>query len=252
MAMEDRTQNLYAEISVCAREKGLRCTQKALQLIRKQVRDELQTTGSSRLRGELLHGFQVARMLADLNLPLENGELDELLTAALLHVLPEVCPQSASGGLTAPAEFPAGVTELLNLIEPENDPTDEEMQAYYARLQQNRLALLFALADRGNVVQNLYRYSTWNAHRYIDETKTCYYPMCVYGKEHYHELLSPISVLLEKMRSLVEVAEILLTRYEAREAELIHDILALREENATIRGIIAKFRAEEGESAAPQ
>ena len=66
--------------------------------------------------------------------------------------------------------------------------------------------------------------------------------MCIYGKEHYHELLAPVSVLMEKIRTLIEVAEVLLRKYEVREAELNRDILSLQEENATLRGMIASYR----------
>jgi len=249
MGMEERTGNLYENIAAIVRENNLHWTEQALRLIRRQVRQELLTTGSSKLQAELMHGFQVTKLLADLQLPLSKEEQDVLLASALLHIYPEVFPRADLGALLRENGFPTEIIDLLEKTTPGGSVTEAEMRSFYSRVQENRLALLLCLADRGNVVQNLHRYSGWNAHRYIDETKACYYPMCIYGKEHYHELLSPISTLMDKMRTLTEAAEILLKRYESREAELMQDILALREENATIRGIIAKFRREEAAAA---
>lgn len=243
--MEEKFEVLYNEIQQYAAEKGLTYTQKALPLIRECMSGKARSAAAkSRYRTELLHCFEVSSMLIDLRLNIPPEEEDTLLAAVLLHIYPEnFAVEDMEGKLVREWGFSPAICNVVETITPERDLPDEEQRQFYERVQQNRLALLAALADRGNIVQQLHRFSTWNAHRYIDETKACYYPMCIYGKEHYYELLAPISVLMEKMRSLIEVAEILLRRYEIREAELMQDILALREENATIKGIIAKFKA---------
>ena len=66
--------------------------------------------------------------------------------------------------------------------------------------------------------------------------------MCIYAKEHYIELLSPIGILLEKLRNLTDVAEMLFAKFESMEIELTREILQLKEENATIKGIIQKLK----------
>ncbi|MCQ2433022.1 MAG: hypothetical protein MJ175_10515, partial [Clostridia bacterium] len=198
----------------------------------------------TRLQNDVGHTLSVCEMLIDLHIPLTKEEEDTLLTAVLLHIYPDYFPvDNIREIIVGTYGFAPAVSDIIDCITPPKTMLDEEQDSYYRRIEENKLALLAALADRGDIVSKLHRYSTWNAHRYIEETKVCYYPMCIYGKEHYHALLAPISVLMEKIRSLLEVAEILLRRYEVREAELIQDIQALREENATIKGIIAKFRA---------
>lgn len=243
--MEERINTLYSQVQEYAAEKKLVYAQKALPFIRESMETKARNAATAkRARTELLHCLEVCIMLIDLRLSIPCEEEDTLLAAVLLHIYPEnFAVEDLRDKLVRELGFSEDVCNVVETVTPERDLTDEEQQAYYERVQQNRLALLAMLADRGNIVQQLHRFSTWNAHRYIDETKACYYPMCIYGKEHYYDLLAPISVLMEKMRSLIEVAEILLRRYEIREAELIQDILALREENATIKGIIAKFRA---------
>lgn len=238
---------LYNEIEAYGKERGFAALLQALIFIKESMTVATRSEATQKRRAaEFLHCLQVAEMLMDLHLDIPAEDEETLLTTAILHVYPEnFSLRDIREKFTEEAGYPEAVAELLEIVTPEQDLMEEDQNLYYERVEKNRLALLLMLADRGNVVQQLYRYSTWNAHRYIEETKACYYPMCIYGKEHYHELLGPISVLLEKMRSLVEVAEILLRRYEVRESELIHDILALREENATIRGIIGKFRRGE-------
>lgn len=205
-----------------------------------EIMDEMFRTARSeasarRYESELLHCLQVGEMLSNLELPIPQDEEDTMLAAVILHIMPETCPKVSLRG------FPEEVLALLEVMTQDDEAGEEEQYEYFARVQENRLAFLAMLADRGNIIQQLYRYPTWSAHRYIEETKACYYPMCVYGKEHYHELLEPICLLTERLQLLMEVSEILLRRYEVREAEMNRDILALRDENATIRGIIAKF-----------
>ncbi|MBQ0079074.1 MAG: hypothetical protein KBS66_04165 [Eubacterium sp.] len=187
--------------------------------------------------------LDVSEMLINLHADITHEEEDALIAAVLLHEYAESFAGNIEEIIEGELGFSDTVCEILEIITADSIQTEEEQQAYYERVQSNKLALLAALGIRANLIQNLHQYSTWNAHRYIDETKACYYPMCIYGKEHYHELLAPISVLMEKMKSIIELAEIMIRRYEARETELMEDILALREENATIRGIIGKFKA---------
>lgn len=241
----EKTAELSSRIRAYTEEKELASAAHALELIEKL--SQLFTRSDSakvKLQNDIHHALAVCEILTDLHTELPLEEEDTLLSAALLHILPDYFPaDDIRDILVGTHGFSPAVYEIVDSLDLGHMVLEEEQTEFYSRIQENKLTLLVSLADRGNIMQNLYRFSTWNAHRYIEETKACYYPMCIYGKEHYHELLAPISVLLEKIRSLSEVAEILLRRYEVREAELIQDIQALREENATIKGIIAKFRA---------
>ena len=242
----EKTAALSARISAYTKENGLDYAARAHALIDELAQIPTRSDAAkAKVQNDIYHAFAVCMMLIDLHTNLSRAEEDTLLSAALLHIYPNYFPaDNIRDILVGGYGFSPEVYEIVDSLDFAHMVLEEEQQEFYARIQENKLALLVALADRGNIIQNLYRFSTWNAHRYIDETKACYYPMCIYGKEHYHELLAPISVLMEKIRSLLEVSEILLRRYEVREAELIQDIQALREENATIKGIIAKFKGQ--------
>lgn len=239
MEMEEMLNELYDRAAEYAAQNGLENMAKALTFV-KELAEKSNPMTQVRRQAALRHGLEVCRMLMDLHLSLSGEDEDTLLAAVMLHTYPEDFPNAE---LQQEVSVTPAVCELVGRIAQSRDMTDEEQQLFYTRAQSDPLALLAVLADRGIIVQQLHRFSTWNAHRYIEETKACYYPMGIYGKEHYHDLLAPISVLLEKIRTLLSVAEILLRRYESRETELIQDIMALREENAILKGIIAKFKA---------
>lgn len=189
------------------------------------------------------HALAVCGMLIDLHLPLPPAEEDVLLAAAVCHVLPETLRFDDLHTALA-EEYGLGeeVYAVIRLIFREDDTANQ--QQFFEQIQYHPLALLIKLADRGNLVEQLYGISGWSARNYIYETKTYFMPLCVYGKEHYPALLAPISVLMEKMRTLTEVSEILLGRYEERETALSQQILALREDNATLKRMIAALRAD--------
>lgn len=230
----------YELVEAYAQAGQLQNTLKALPLVQDLV---FRTGGMSNSPFEdavtkLRHCLAMARILIDLHIPVEREEEDILLASALCHILPASSELFQSEGILDPRVF-----ETIRLIRLGDAMNDEKLAAYTARVQENRLALLLRLADRGNLVEQLHSFSGWSTRRYIYETRNFYLPMCVYGKEHYPDLIAPVSILMEKMRSLTEVAEILLGRYEARETELTREILDLQEENARIRDAIRAFRS---------
>lgn len=198
-----------------------------------------------RVERDLVHSMDIVEMLLDLDIPFCEQDRDILLAVALCHTLTE-----NRGYITAPYDRMLGcgmapeTCEVLEMISGRDLLNEEELKAYYLRIQEQPIALMIVLADRGSILQRLHQVSSWQAHRHSYETKTYYFPMCIYGKEKYPELLRCISILMEKMRSLIELSEMMLSRYEAKEMELLQDILAMREENATIKGIIRRLRGE--------
>lgn len=188
------------------------------------------------------HCLAVCHMLIDLHISLDELDEDILLASALCHILPEnIHFEDLEMELTENCHLDLEVYKTVLLIFRETDGTDAEQKIFYERVRENKLALLIKLADRGNLVEQLYGVSSWSARSYIHETRTFYFPMCIYAKAHYPELLAPVSVMMEKMRCLIEIAEILLSRYEAREIELSQEILSLQEENATISRMIQQL-----------
>lgn len=190
-------------------------------------------------RAYFQHAMAVCRMLIDLHIPVTHNEEDILLTAALCHILPEnIRYEDFQTELLETCRLPREVYEILRLIVRDDDQSESEQRRFFLRIQEDKLALLIKLADRGNLVEQLYGISSWSARNYIHETRNYFFPMCIYAKEHYPDLLGPVSVMMEKMRCLIEVAEILLSRYESRENELVQEIMNLRDENATLRNMI--------------
>lgn len=243
--------SLYRFVERHALERKLLNTSIALPLVRGiisrqsiELPDEFKD--ASEYAADLRHSLSVARMLIDLHLPLSHREEDILLASCVCHILPENIPyKSSENRLTKEYQLDPEIHRLIMLLHHKGDLSPTEQRKFYGRIQEDRLALLIALADRGNLMGQLYGLYSWNARRYIHETKNCYFPMCIYAKEHYPELLGAVSILTEKMRSLIEIAEILLGRYEARETELVQDILLLKEENARLKSLIQKHQQED-------
>lgn len=243
--MIDRMTKLHHLIETHAEERNLESVKKALPLMKQIMEVKGQAAVREKYQHALAHSYEVCVVIMDMHPAITAEEEDILYTSILLHIYPENFPvEDLENLIIDEMGFSSEIYKLVRTIIPGKNWTDEEYQQYYVRIQENRLALLAAMADRANMVQDMYRLSTWNAHRCIEETKIAYYPMGIYGKEHYHELRGPITILMEKTRTLLDVSEILLQRYETREAELIRDIQAMREENATLKSIIQEYEAE--------
>lgn len=243
---------LYAFVEAYAQAQQLRSTALSLALMRWTMAQGAENP-DSRFRnpaahiGYFRHALAVCRMLIDLHIPLNQDEEDILLAAAICHVLPEsIRTPDLSAVLTDSFRLNPEVAKVVDCIFWEDNENSTQQRSYYERIQQNRLALLIKLADRGNLVEQLSGVSGWRARRYIQETRTYFFPMCIYAKEWYPELIAPVSVMMEKIRCIIEAAEILLSRYEARENALVQEILELQEENATIRGIIHAVKKNSG------
>lgn len=236
--------SLYRYVENYVMEKCLRNSAVALPLVAGMLTrndDDLIIRANDAASREVFfsHCLSVCRMLIDLHIPLSSRDEDIMLASALCHVLPETMRfSSLKYELIQQYRLDPGVYEIVNLLYRNEEGMEEEQRAYYNAIQENRLALMIKLADQGNLVEQLYGISTWSARRYIHETRTYFFPMCIYAKEHHHGIRAPISILMEKMRSLTVVAEILLSRFETQESDLLQEILALQEENAALRGVI--------------
>lgn len=185
------------------------------------------------------HALNVCNLLIDLHIPLDRQEEDILLCAALCHILPEnLWFEDLCSFVTKDMGLLEEVYTIVNNLFFEDNNSGAEQDSYFMRLRENKLSLMIKLADRSNLVAQLYIMSNWNARRYIYETRNFYFPMCTYAKETYPQLFGAVSVLMEKIRCLIEAVEILLNKYETKENELMQDILALEEENIILRRMI--------------
>ena len=244
------TAEAYAYIESYAYEKKLYNTLLALPLVRGFMLAPADKKVTFRKdfgkeKAYYKHCLAVARMLIDLEIPISDEETDIILAAAICHIMRELIAfPGRAEELTTIYHLDPRVFETVKLVTRDDPLPEKEQRLFYQRIQGNKLALLVRLADRGNLVEQLYGMSLWDAQEYIRETRTYFFPMCIYGKEHFADIRTIINLLMEKMRTLIEVADILSTRYQEREVEITKDILDLQEENSRLRGFIATLEEE--------
>lgn len=241
----------YCLIAQYAQEQALTNTMTALEtaceimttpVAQTDSRFGVQSTHTAYLR----HALSVCRILIELHIPLCHEEEDILLASSLCHIFPEtILFPDFENFLTQDYSLHPEVFHTISILFREHDLSEEDQKKFFDAVRKNKLALILKLADRGNLTQQIYSISDWEAHKYIRETKEEFFPMCIYAKEHYPELLGPVSVLMEKIRCLTDVADILLSRYEQRVSDLSNQILAMQEENAAMRRIIQTLKSDQ-------
>lgn len=243
---------MYDFIERYAIENNLKYTIESLPLVHDLMSEvaEVQCmdiNGITRYRGFYQHGLEVCKLLIGLALPIEKEEEDIVLAAALCHVIPNrISCEEMHKELFEKRQMDPRIGEIIYLIINDTDLSLEGQTQYYNRIRQNKLALIVFLTDRANLMSQVYTMSFWSANEYIFETRTHLFPMCVYAKEKYPELIPVINILMEKARTVVDACAILINRFEKREMELTEDILAYQEENSRIRGIIKFLKWEKG------
>ncbi len=183
------------------------------------------------------HALSTARLLIEIQPDITNEEMDLALATALCHVLIEKVKFEKNGQeLVDVFCLDLKVLELIHI----NLKDEIKSEDYYKRIQENKLALLVKLADRCYIVEQLHTHSIQQVQVYVRETKQHFFSMCMYGKENYANIYIAISLLMEKMRYLTDVADILVTRFIERENVLRSEIISLQEENIRIRRLLRK------------
>lgn len=240
-------ERYYDYVKRYAAERRLYCTAVALPLVRGlhngiYRKSSIVKDGVTYRLPYVIHCLKVCCTLIDLQLPLPNEQEDTVLASALCHDLIEDIP------------FPNGGTELYTdyhlseeiyktvlTLSKRKDFTEEEHASYFCRIQENPLALLVKLADRGNNVEDLYNMKIWKVHEYVQETRDCIFPMCAYARKHYPEITSAFVILQDKMKNLTEIAEVLVNRYEEQEERMLKYLDKLQEENLKLRNTMLEL-----------
>ncbi len=195
-------------------------------------------------RAYLYHCLSVARMLINLHLPITPEEKDILLAGALCHDLKSHVPFRNNGQeMHDVYHLDQRIVDIMMTIYVGDCHCDEDYARVFANVRKNKLAMLIRMADRANIVAELYNFSMFRMQEYIHETRTYYLPMCIYAREFYPELDPVIGLLQSKMYDLIVSSDIFLTRYDNRQKELSEKILLLEEENARMRTVL---RQKEG------
>ncbi len=176
-----------------------------------------------------IHGVSMAFMILELHLPISNQELDIMLAASICHILCEIDPEY-------PLDYLAmkDISKDVILFVQEMIQADKRLFVSNNQIVFEKLLFMIKLVERCNLIQHLCDMSTEEAKLFIVETKRYLIPMALEGKAQYPEFADYVSVLLEKMRTLIQIADILFRKYDAEEEELYEEILELKEENFRI------------------
>jgi hypothetical protein len=238
---------LYRFIDNYIRERDLKYSRKALEisetklsgLIRKGI--EFDREGVLR-QSFFQHCLSVTKLLIDLNIPLSDDETDIMVASALCHdLIAHADFPKAGRELTEDYHLDERIYEIVRVTTKINVCTEEDLQQYYDSIQVNKLAVLIAMADRSNLVENVYALSIFEALDYIREIRNYALPLCVYALEHYPDIQLPMKLIVRKVHSLIDVTDIISRRYQEKEDAYEKEILTLMEENAKLRGLIASL-----------
>lgn len=183
----------------------------------------------------VIHCLLVCRMLADMWLPISHDEQDILLAAALCHDMIEDMSFPKGGQeLTDLYGLDRRVYETVLLVSKRKDFTAEEEQTHFRSIEENKLALLIKLSDRGHNVTDLYNMSEKKIQEYIAETRSFILPMCRYGREQYPELEDALEIMQDQLICLTKTVEMQALRHAGRREELRQTLERLREENEAL------------------
>ena len=228
-------EDLYKSIEIYAAEKKLLNTLSSLSLLKDSLLGPGMDGNVQDTAENYKHVLLAAKMLIDLHPILSREEEDITLSAVLCHILFEILPFD---DLPNVFHLNEDVYEATKLVIRQKVLHVKERHELYNALLSSKSACLAKLADQSIHVQQLYGLSIWEAQEWIRETRTFILPLCISAREKYGDVYPVISILMEKMRSLIEVTDILSSRYRQREDTLTKEVFSLMEENARISGMI--------------
>lgn len=241
----DRTRELYSFISAFIEKQQLPNARIAISTARELMEGIVRTSGDFDKDGVLRQSFfehclSVTKLLIDLNIPLSKDEQDILIAAGLCHdTIAHAGFRRGGLELTEDYHLDHRIYEIVRVTTKIGLKTEADLRDFYKEIRFNKLAVLVAMADRSNLVENVYALSINEALDYIREIRDYAMPMCVYALEHYPDIQRPMRLLVDKIHNLIDVTDIISRRYQQKENELKKELLALREENAQLRGMIA-------------
>lgn len=233
-------EEMYQDLSKHARLEDLKDLESALSYMNSKM---LSDQASEVDKGYFDHAVAIAWMIMDLMLPLSKEEEDCMLAAAVCHILPERFKDIDIYNECRIIGLDERIPNIISLITRQDGMDEEQTALHYENLKKDKLALIIRLVDRSNLIGYLHGMSKLEAKAYINETKKYFLPICIYAKEHYPQIQGQISIVMEKMRTLLQVMEILFAKYEIEENALNDEILSLTEENSRLRGIIKEILA---------
>lgn len=187
----------------------------------------------------IIHCLAVAKMLADMWLPISPKEKDILLAAALCHdTIEDIHFKDGGRELYLEYHLDKEVYDTVLLVTKRHDFSLDEEKNHFKNIMENRLALLIKLSDRGHNVSDLYNMSEKKIREYIGETRAYILPMCEYSREHYPELNEVIEIMQDQLICLTKTVEKISEKYNDFFKAQSKKLQQLREEN---KSLIAKL-----------
>lgn len=191
------------------------------------------------------HWIQVCKMMLELSLPFSVMEMDKVLSASLGYMLCETESSPEDGlELCEQHKLDSDINEIVRILYANRCDSELSDEQYFERIQTNKYALIIKTVEIAVWMEQFFSVSPLDVSYYLRKIQLEYFPMCIYAKEHYPDLILVVSFLMEKVRLLLEVNEILASRFMDREKELLHEMLVLKEENARIRVSIRELENE--------
>lgn len=223
--MKEKIETLWQRDFAYARENSCPRACAALEYLRGKME-----TPTRKQAEYLIHGLAMGWLLIELRLPVTEEEMDLMLAASVLHILPELWSREE---LTRAGAGEREVSFVERIARADRNP---------AQAAEDRLLLMVKLVERSNLIEHLCDMSPDEAKQFMLEAKRVWFSVCLEGKVRYPEFDPAITNILEKMRGLFQVMDILFKRYDAEEDELCEEILTLKEENARIRAALEQRR----------
>ena len=224
--MKSKGEKLFDELAAIADERNWANTGRLLNIIEYAEMD----------KNLFLRGFTDALMVFNMGVGISNEEYDVITASA-------ICCDSVD--LKDAEGLDERVEQIVRLMTLTGNMHDDDKRYYCSLIQQDKLCLILALCDRSNAAETLYNLSASEAMDYVRESRRYYLPMGIYAKEHYPEVGITVNTMMEKLRNLLDITEIISNRYNTREMSYTDEIFALMEENARLKGMIAALIEEQ-------
>ncbi len=240
-------KKLYYIIDEYADERDLKITKKFLPEADALFRENYQKAYpvKKEVYTYYAYGVKVCKLLIDLELPVKSEEMDIILTGALGNVVNETVSFPKKGReLSDEFGLNDEIMQIVELLTHRKISNKKEEERYYEAIKKNKFALLIKIVEVAITTEAIYENSFKEIDEYVRLMREYFFPMCIYAKEQYNDLELAISVVMEKVKLLADVTEILTKRYRDRWKALVDEMLVLQEENARLRVSIRQMEEE--------
>lgn len=130
---------------------------------------------------------------------------DITLASAILHDVLEDCgDQLPDGGQSLVREYGISeqVVETISILSKRSGLNDQELAAYFRKIEKNPQAALIKLADRLHNSGSLYTFTDEKMAKYLRETNLFLIPMASYCKKYYPQYANAFSILKSSITAL--------------------------------------------------